>query len=53
MLEIMFARDVAATTENVRNPVTENMLLGGDSSHTGFGVTTKKIKHNLKISNDF
>ena len=37
----MLAKDVAATTENVRNPVTENELLGGDESQSGFGVTTK------------
>ena len=43
MLVIMLAKDVAATTVNVRNPVTENMLLGGDTSHAGLGVTTKTM----------
>ena len=38
---MILAKDVAATTENVRNPVTENELLGGDESQSGFGVTTK------------
>ena len=32
---------VKHTTENVRNPVTENELLGGDESQSGFGVTTE------------
>ena len=44
----MLAKDVAATTVNVRNPVTENMLLGGDTSHDGLGVTTKAIFEYIK-----
>ena len=41
MFAMMLAKDVAATTENVRNPVTENELVGGDESQSGFGVTTE------------
>ena len=48
MFVIILANDVAATTENVRNPVTENMLLGGDTSHAGLGVTTKSIFEYIK-----
>ena len=50
MLVIMLAKDVAATTVNVRNPVTENMLLGGATSHAGFGVTTKTIFEYIEIA---
>ena len=50
MLVIMLAKDVAATTVNVRNPVTENMLLGGAASHAGLGVTTKTIFEYIKTA---
>ena len=50
MLDMMLANDVAATTENVRNPVTEKELAGGDGSHSGFGVTTEIYNNRLDIN---
>ena len=51
MLAMILAKDVAATTENVRKPVTENVLVGGAESHSGFGVTTERYDIYLDLSN--
>ena len=48
---MILAKDVAATTENVRKPVTENVLVGGAESHSGFGVTTERYVNYLDLSN--
>ena len=48
---MILAKDVAATTENVRKPVTENVLVGGAESHSGFGVTTERYDNYLDLSN--
>ena len=50
---MILAKDVAATTENVRKPVTENVLVGGAESHSGFGVTTERYVNHLDLSNLF
>ena len=50
MLAMILAKDVAATTENVRKPVTENVLVGGAESHSGFGVTTERYDNYLDLS---